>query len=157
MAEQSKPMADTDTYQRPAHGWTCFHCGETFSTEGSARVHFGAAPDAEPGCLARVQYGAERGLLMKLRDAEEQIAKYVAEDTALVRSMYAAQTRHVAALRTAEELGYERGLHARDADFAELVEALQIAVRQNSHDMLMTGDELRVCEAAIAKATGEAP
>ena len=27
--------------------------------------------------------------------------------------------------------------------------ALQIAVRQNSHDMLMTGDELRQCEAAL--------
>jgi len=33
----------------------------------------------------------------------------------------------------------------------ELVEALELAVRQNSHDMLMTGDELRVCEALIAK------
>lgn len=37
----------------------------------------------------------------------------------------------------------------------ELLEALRIAVRQNSHDMLMTGEELRQCEAAIAKATGE--
>jgi hypothetical protein len=33
-----------------------------------------------------------------------------------------------------------------------LVEALELAVRQNSHDMLMTGDELRTCEAALAKA-----
>lgn len=29
--------------------------------------------------------------------------------------------------------------------------ALQIALRQNSHDMLMTGDELRQCEAALEK------
>ena len=29
--------------------------------------------------------------------------------------------------------------------------ALRIAVRQNSHDMLMTGDELRQCEAAMEK------
>ena len=29
--------------------------------------------------------------------------------------------------------------------------ALRIAVRQNSHDMLMTGDELRRCEAALEK------
>jgi hypothetical protein len=36
----------------------------------------------------------------------------------------------------------------------DLLEALQLAVRQNSHDMLMTGEELRKCEAAIAKATG---
>lgn len=37
----------------------------------------------------------------------------------------------------------------------ELLKALQLAVRQNSHDMQMTGEELRQCEAAIAKATGE--
>jgi len=36
----------------------------------------------------------------------------------------------------------------------ELLAALRVAVRQNSHDMLMTGEELRACEAAIAKATG---
>ena len=35
----------------------------------------------------------------------------------------------------------------------DLLEALKLAVRQNSHDMLMTGEELRKCEAAIAKAT----
>lgn len=29
--------------------------------------------------------------------------------------------------------------------------ALQIAMRQNSHDMLMTGDELRQCEAVLEK------
>lgn len=33
----------------------------------------------------------------------------------------------------------------------ELLSALRLAVRQNSHDMLMTGEELRQCEAAIAK------
>lgn len=35
----------------------------------------------------------------------------------------------------------------------ELLEALQLAVRQNEHDMVMTGDELRLARAAIAKAT----
>jgi hypothetical protein len=37
----------------------------------------------------------------------------------------------------------------------ELVEALELAVRQNNHDMVMTGEELRTCEAALAKAKGE--
>jgi hypothetical protein len=36
----------------------------------------------------------------------------------------------------------------------ELLEALKLAVRQNDHDMLMTGEELRICRAAIAKADG---
>jgi hypothetical protein len=39
----------------------------------------------------------------------------------------------------------------------DLLEALRIAVRQNSADMLMTGEELRQCEAAIARATGAQP
>jgi hypothetical protein len=34
----------------------------------------------------------------------------------------------------------------------ELLEALKLAVLQNEHDMLMTGEELRICDAAIAKA-----
>ena len=34
----------------------------------------------------------------------------------------------------------------------ELLEAVKLAVGQNDHDMLMTGEELRVCRAAIAKA-----
>ncbi len=37
----------------------------------------------------------------------------------------------------------------------ELLEALKLAVRQNEHDMLMTGEELRNSRAAIAKAEGE--
>ena len=34
-----------------------------------------------------------------------------------------------------------------------LLEALTMAVRQNQHDMLLTSEELRACESAIAKAT----
>ncbi len=40
---------------------------------------------------------------------------------------------------------------------AAVVEALKIAVLQNEHDMLMTGDELRQCEAAIALLGSEPP
>lgn len=64
-------MAD-DTYDMPAHGWTCFHCGETFTTPGSAGQHFGSMPDAKPGCLVRVSVGEERGLLFSLREAEQE-------------------------------------------------------------------------------------
>lgn len=35
-------MSDKD-YLKPEHGWTCFHCGETFTTPGSARDHWGIA------------------------------------------------------------------------------------------------------------------
>jgi hypothetical protein len=45
-----------------------------------------------------------------------------------------------------------RRLHALNG---ELLEALKLAVRQNEHDMLMTGEELRNARAAIARAKGE--
>jgi hypothetical protein len=38
---------------------------------------------------------------------------------------------------------------AERARWAPLVAALAMAVRQNEHDMLMTGDELRACRAAL--------
>lgn len=68
---------DSETYEPPAHGWTCFHCGETFTVWGEARDHFGETQGATAGCLiARVplETGAARevgrGLLMALRKKE---------------------------------------------------------------------------------------
>lgn len=59
----------------------------------------------------------------------------------------------------------ELGMHRADAirtrmlkteaQRDDLLEALKLAVRQNEHDMLMTGEELRQCRAAIAKAEGQ--
>jgi hypothetical protein len=107
------PPVSADTYTPPAHGWTCFHCGETFHAVGAARDHFGAHETATPGCVLRVRLGAERGLLMELRKVEALLARHMEEDTDLHRAMYQMQGRHADALRTAEEAGYERGL--RDA------------------------------------------
>lgn len=66
------PAAE-DTYPMPANGWTCFHCGETFTTVGSATDHFGAEIGATPGCLLRVQLGDERGWLMQFRRLEADL------------------------------------------------------------------------------------
>lgn len=65
--------SDAKTYPRPTFGWTCYHCGETHLTPGGAADHFDASQDAEPGCMIRVKYGDERGLLMEFRKAEETI------------------------------------------------------------------------------------
>ena len=99
-----------DTYPMPEHGWTCFHCGETFTTPGAAREHFGPTPNVEPGCTIKVQLGGERGLLNALRKAEARLARYMEEDTDLHRAMYAMQSRHTDALMAAEEAGYARGV-----------------------------------------------
>jgi hypothetical protein len=77
-ARQGVVSAVGATYTTPEHGWTCFHCGETFTTVGGARDHFGAKPDAMPGCMIRVQLGDERGLLMALRRDEARLEALLA-------------------------------------------------------------------------------
>jgi hypothetical protein len=60
--------------------------------------------------------------------------------------------------KSSRVLGKEVSVAQRDANARlvaaapDLLEALELAVRQNRHDMMMTGEELRTCEAALAKA-----
>lgn len=55
-------------------GWQCFHCGEVFTTVGSAEDHFGGAQGALTGC--QIKAGEERGLLMELRKAENEVRNW---------------------------------------------------------------------------------
>ncbi len=61
-----------------------------------------------------------------------------------------------AELRRLHELNTDKTqiIAALCGNITELLEALKLAVLQNEHDMLMTGEELRICRAAIAKAEG---
>lgn len=54
------------TYTAPAHGWTCFHCGETFTTWFKARDHFGNTPIATTAC----QYEGIDAILRALRSSQ---------------------------------------------------------------------------------------
>ena len=112
LEQQTKALAEGDCYPQPEHGWTCFHCGETFTTPGAARTHFGFEPSADAGCI--VKLGAERGLLMALRKVEGELTEawdaIHQESTEAAKAYYAQQTRHRAQLMAAEEAGYERGL-----------------------------------------------
>lgn len=100
-------MSD-ETYLPPPHGWTCFHCGDTFTTVGAARDHFGGDPLALAAC--QIKAGEERGLVMALRKAEALLARYQSEDSDYERHMHATRADHQVALRRAEEQGYARGL-----------------------------------------------
>lgn len=100
----------------PEHGWTCFFCGETFTTIGAARDHFGNEPFADTAC--RIKVGEERGLVMALRRAEKELARYRAEDSDADREFHRMRAEHATALRREEEKGYERGL--RDGRTAAL-------------------------------------
>ena len=90
----------------------CFHCGDAFADEHSARLHFGRDEDSAPAC--QIKAGAEQGLLGALRQAEYAAAdamRAIADEcTDASRAYYAQMTRHNQALRNAEELGYERGM-----------------------------------------------
>jgi hypothetical protein len=90
--------------------WRCFHCGDTFTRkqERWAREHFGASPTHEPVCLIRS--AGEGALLSALRKAQEELERYRAEDSDLMRAMHSMQADHQVALRRQEELGYARAL-----------------------------------------------
>lgn len=104
--------SENGTYAAPPHGWTCFHCGDTFTTIGAARDHFGFEPSNDPAC--RIKIGAERGLVMELRKAEAAAAEAWSaahNETLDFAKAYRAQAgRHHRQIQEAEELGYERGL-----------------------------------------------
>lgn len=99
------------SYPIPDHGWTCFFCGETFTTIDAARYHFGGDPFDDPAC--RIKDGQEKNLLLALRRAQDELARYHADDSEIIRQMHATETNYRTELQRAEELGYSRGL--RDA------------------------------------------
>lgn len=101
-------MLSETTYAKPSHGWTCFFCGDTFTTPGAARDHFGADPLDDPACQIKAR--DERGLVMALRRAQTELARYRAEDSDKDREYHAMNARHAQALMREEEKGYERGL-----------------------------------------------
>jgi hypothetical protein len=93
--------------------WRCFHCGETFTKAQVrwAREHFGADEQETPVCLMRIP--GEGSLLTALRNAQDELERRRAEDSDLMRAIYAMEADHAQALRREEERGYEKGL--RDA------------------------------------------
>jgi len=117
-------------YPIPPHGWTCFHCGETFTTPGAARDHFGFDPSADPACVIKV--GEERGLVMELRRVEAKYMKLLEEtcdeDGAVAREFYALGAKHEIEKRVAEEEGYRKGLRDGRAERPEIRDSVEIKI-----------------------------
>ena len=82
-----------------------------------------------------------RRLANDWRKEEKQLCEQFGGEI-IPRSMRARRIKDAQALEAAIEMIERMG---------KMEAALQIAMRQNSHDMLMTGDELRQCEAASEK------
>lgn len=66
------------------------------------------------------------------------------------------ERRLVAFHAPGESIATDAELSAILKQLRRMEQALALAVRQNSHDMLMTGDEIRLCEAAL-RALDEEP
>ena len=63
---------------------------------------------AEPVCIIRS--AGENALLSALRNAEEELSRYRAEDSDVLRAMWSMQADHRQALSREEERGYTKGL-----------------------------------------------
>lgn len=81
MNDNARPLnegSDVETYPHPSHGWTCFHCGDTFHGQAQARNHFGWTTDAEPGCVLKLS-AEDRSLLRHVRAQEIRNAELTAD------------------------------------------------------------------------------
>lgn len=87
--------------------WRCFHCDVVFTSRRCAAEHFGADQGAEAACKL---VGFEGHLVARIRDLEDQLARYRADDSDILRALYTQQADHQRALRHEEEKGYERGV-----------------------------------------------
>lgn len=137
------------TYPQPKHGWTCFHCGETFRTPGAARDHFGADPLADPAC--RIKAGEERGLLMALRKAEADRDALLAERQRLDEDAAQAYMARNEVLRAAKATSADQVRHKMDFIEGRAIAAEAIiAAIEKTHPALVEAARDAVCR-------GEAP
>lgn len=87
--------------------WKCFFCGEILERKEDAIKHFGADKAKATACKLADHHGH---LVNYIRDLEAQLDRYRAEDSDVMRSIYAMEADHRQALIRTEEEGYGRGV-----------------------------------------------
>lgn len=87
--------------------WRCFFCDVVLRSEAAAREHFGASESSTPACQLK---GHEHGLVGIIRRQEEELQRYRAEDSEMLRVLETLKSEHAAELRREEEKGYARGV-----------------------------------------------
>ena len=118
-----------DTYAGPLHGWTCFHCGETFHATELARAHFGSDSTQKPACRLNRQ---EDGLALQLLHANDELERYRAEDSDKDRELCRMASEHGEALRREEEKGYARGLRDERERCLRIITRIKDGLRNGS-------------------------
>lgn len=89
--------------------WRCFHCGDVFTDAREAAAHFGIDQLQEPGCVEALR-GGEAHLLRRTLSLQEELARYYAEDTDLLRWQAEHAARAEAGTRDGVERAYARGI-----------------------------------------------
>lgn len=92
---------------RDQRAWRCFHCDSVFANPNLAAEHFGADPTAMPACKIAAH---ERHLVTYIRRLEDDLARYRAEDSDVMRSIQVLEASIGPRLQAAEEAGYAKGL-----------------------------------------------
>lgn len=92
---------------RDARAWRCFHCDSVIANPNLAAEHFGADPTAAPACKIAAH---ERHLVTYIRRLEDDLARYRADDSDVMRSIQVLEASIDPRLQAAEEAGYTKGL-----------------------------------------------
>jgi len=99
--------------------WRCFHCDEVFTNPNCAAVHFGLG-DGLPACKLAAH---TLHLVRYVRELEERLSRYQAEDSDVMRSIYTLEADHRQALIRAEEDGYNKGVRDMRSEATQTADA----------------------------------
>lgn len=95
--------------------WRCFFCDEVFTTAREASLHFGSFDSCEPDVTACKLMSHQQHVLEYIRELEEQVTMYQAENHPTVKAMYALEDEMRRAVLRAEEAGYNKAVQEMKA------------------------------------------
>jgi hypothetical protein len=90
--------------------WRCFFCDEVFTRWKDAAEHFGRDDACETDVPACKIAAHEGHLITYIRKLEDQLRRYMADDSDVQRSIMTLEAEQAKAIRTAEDRGYARGV-----------------------------------------------
>lgn len=97
--------------------WRCFFCDQVFTSRAAAAEHFGC-DDACEADIPACQIARHEGhLVTYIRKLENELRRYMSEDSDVMRSIMTLEVEHRQALIRADEEGFNKGvLAARQGD-----------------------------------------
>lgn len=90
--------------------WRCFFCDVVFTRREDAAEHFGSDDACEADIPACKIAAHEGHLITYIRRLEKELRRHMSDDSDVQRSIMALESGQAAALRTAADAGYARGV-----------------------------------------------